>query len=859
MDTIVISDIDLSVNTFLNILNNIKSSQVKQIRILPSYSSSITVQNGISQYKQAFRQIHFDLSFDTENNWLAINKVKDTHMTFKTKLFISTIFILISVIIWISYSSAITMAQTCDANASCHNIFCLFGCHCNVGWIGDGLDCQHICTVQYDICNVRAVCLQSDNLQGFECHCNPGLTGDGINSCIPTLDTTAALQWYSVNDIYANVSDLDHGMVATYDDYNHGIITLLGGEEYPSRRYILNLSTHKVTLVGSIPGLNIQSDGQNSVTVNNMLYYIIEGYLYNINLRTFMQSPMRLMNEEGPQDRAVNRGCITSDHEKYLFMITVHFDEHFYLQIYNIPKGEWSLGAELIEHVFRLSSSCAYWGEQDSIYHFGGRIPILFPEFMPKSRDIFVLQSVMSKNNSWKATSSKLTAKVAETHSFLISKYQMILTIGTVDSSGFLFCNEYNLISGMVKNCHPLDNMMHKKFTPIHLANYDRLYTIGGLIASKRDRFQAVTYDPSNSLKYMNIEQSDHCDSVQQFNTTAQTLAKFQNGTSAIGKWILTNITFDFKPDTVIIGYDENFDKDKIVMLVFWHERTHVYHYQYVFDMKSQTLIKYPKKIEDLHLKRDIRVQSYFTVKNNIYYRFNKALYIYDMFNFGPVWETLIPKRQKHDTTYDCITSDGEKYIYMIGGYFQILNLDTYEWTLGPDLRGELLWNGGACIYWEKQDSIYLFGGFLQINHTKKQSDRILSLSNISDTNSMWKVLDAKLTSETDDSQPIFAFIDEARRTVFIIGSKGRLEENQELLCNEFLLSDEKVRNCVHGINSIRYNFGVIFLQTYKTMFIFGGSGDRFGESTDLIAAEHALVVHDREDNEHSMDNRNKG
>eukprot|EP01083_Nonionella_stella_P006981 20203_1 len=461
VESIVVTNIDLSSTTFDHILYNIKSSKLKQIRILPNYSSSLIVKRGILQYKQAFRECQFDLSNDGDSLWLSIRKAKDTRISSRFKVFTTLFFTFLAAMISFSYSSAMEMADTCDANASCHNIFCLFGCHCDIGWIGDGKECQHICTI--DPCDGNAICLQNaSSSQGYQCYCNPGWTGNGVSQCMPKLDRNATKQWHFVKDVFVNVSDLDYDMVAAYDENaDQDVITLLGGHNYPSNRYIFNISSHEIILVDSIPDLNIKSNGQNSVIINDLLYYSLEGKLHNIDLGTFKPSTIQKKMLE------THNECITSDHENNIFMIggTSYiarnggsFTVYEYLQIYNIPGGQWFLGVNLTQP--RFSGSCAYWKAQDTLYYFGGYVGVRHNML----RDVVVLRSVSSKNNSWKAAASTLTAKVSGTHAFVSSKHQIILIIGIVGRHEFPFCNEFHLLGEHITNCQPFNNMFYQKF-----------------------------------------------------------------------------------------------------------------------------------------------------------------------------------------------------------------------------------------------------------------------------------------------------------------------------------------------------------------------------------------------------------
>eukprot|EP01083_Nonionella_stella_P231828 818375_1 len=680
------------------------------------------------------------------------------------------------------------MADTCDANASCHNIFCLFGCHCDIGWIGDGKECQHICTI--DPCDGNAICLQNaSSSQGYQCYCNPGWTGNGVSQCMPKLDRNATKQWHFVKDVFVNVSDLDYDMVAAYDENaDQDVITLLGGHNYPSNRYIFNISSHEIILVDSIPDLNIKSNGQNSVIINDLLYYSLEGKLHNIDLGTFKPSTIQKKMLE------THNECITSDHENNIFMIggTSYiarnggsFTVYEYLQIYNIPGGQWFLGVNLTQP--RFSGSCAYWKAQDTLYYFGGYVGVRHNML----RDVVVLRSVSSKNNSWKAAASTLTAKVSGTHAFVSSKHQIILIIGIVGRHEFPFCNEFHLLGEHITNCQPFNNMFYQKFTPIYLANYDRIYAIGGWVVSRK-RGASISYSTANSLLYRNIESHAHCDATE-YTTHARSSAHSQNKISVVDEWILTNETFDFEARGIIIGYSEQFDKDNIVILVYSAQMT--YTYQYVFNIPSGTLFKYPNRIDYLRLSPGD--QSYVTLKHNIYWRFNEELYIYNMLTFE---KKLVPGKV-HETNSDCVTSDGENYIYLIGSiYVQIYNIDSGEWTLGQNLPFN--WIRGSCIYWKERNSLYIFGGEMRIpiisDPVKPVSDRItftdriVSLSNITNTNSVWEVLGARLTSETENGgyTSTFAFIDDHHRTVFII---GLVKHQKSMLCNEFILGEERI------------------------------------------------------------------
>ncbi|KAL9980621.1 hypothetical protein ACROYT_G009230 [Oculina patagonica] len=74
------------------------------------------------------------------------------------------------------------MEQThnCHLNATCNNTVGSFGCICNDGYTGDGLNCTDIneCNTSSHNCHSNATC---NNTEGsFNCSCKPGFFGDGV-------------------------------------------------------------------------------------------------------------------------------------------------------------------------------------------------------------------------------------------------------------------------------------------------------------------------------------------------------------------------------------------------------------------------------------------------------------------------------------------------------------------------------------------------------------------------------------------------------------------------------------------------------------------------------------------------------
>eukprot|EP01084_Bolivina_argentea_P184412 318048_1 len=767
--------------------------------------SDLSVDSAISVYETSFRKIGFILEH-INGNWLSIQKSEKKNKiatSYRNVLIALSTLIIVAVAIWLQ--QVVTLANSCDMNAkfvTCNSNVCPFDCVCNIGWIGNGTDCEDICTRRNVCVDNNALCNQDiDSDLGYRCYCNPGWSGDGF-SCVPK-HPEVMYKWYLVNDVFKNLSD--HSMIGVCDEsFDPDTIVLLGGNNYHSNVYHFDILSNTITKMESIANLNVAFEGQNYVTMNGLVYYwngVIDEHLYTFNLQTSEILPMQ---ENVFSDESSGRVCITSDNENIMYVISVD-----YLRMYNIQTNEWSSGSQ--SNSDRSRASCIYWNTQDKLYVFGGYLS----ERVQRTSSISSLSPAMNNGSEWVLISSELTDKVKSTTAYIIVRGETAIILGNSYPSLYshgMFCNLFQLPTETITKCKSLMNIKRSYFTPVYSEYHGIIYGFAGLRTDKLIdwlKFDEYTrkYSTCNSLEFM---------SVKEYNF--QYIEKIQNTKSSIDGWeTLVNATLNEPGVSLILGHNVKFDKDQIIVL--FHMKT--YTYKYILDIPSKTLIKDPYKIDNLMIGI---AQSYTTLQSNIYWTYKGRLFIYNMFTSKFViktgWYKFDWLEQKRWWSRLCITSNGANQIYIIGAtYLQMYNIYTHEWKDGPLMKDDLIL--GSCVYSKEYDTLYYFGGsdtFKWDKHAKDQwVTTIQMLRDMSNPNA-WQISATRLTAKIQFSH---AFIDDIHRTVFIIGGSDGDSFISRLLCNEFMLLEEQIKECLHDSTVPRYYSGGIFSPYHEKIIMF--------------------------------------
>ncbi|XP_028406466.1 pro-epidermal growth factor-like [Dendronephthya gigantea] len=96
------------------------------------------------------------------------------------------------------------IGNICHTNSTCSNSPASFNCSCNVGFKGNGTDCQDVdeCTGVDRKCHENATC--SNSIGSFSCVCNEGFSGDGFDCEALNCSSLVCEQ----NEICAEVDDI---------------------------------------------------------------------------------------------------------------------------------------------------------------------------------------------------------------------------------------------------------------------------------------------------------------------------------------------------------------------------------------------------------------------------------------------------------------------------------------------------------------------------------------------------------------------------------------------------------------------------------------------------------------------------
>eukprot|EP01084_Bolivina_argentea_P105716 189311_1 len=508
IEDITVRHIDLLSVTFNNILHHLDIQKhsarcINSIQILAIQHSHLSVQDALSQFKQLFEDVGFQLEKGEKIGWLSIFKsatLQQTQIFHNTDIdsFVAQKpatpvgrqcrwLLLMVLILLCGYVFEFVAKNQCDINASCkHDLCSLFGCECNHGWKDNGQTCVEICDTSP--CGHDAFCIsEMQTERGFSCVCNHGWEGDGfhceafntsttiIQDSVTDNSTSYIQQWRLLSDAFPYA---DYGMVVGYDpSFDANIIVILGGFNHRTMVYLYDIRSSKIYVYPKQISQGVYSNRQNYVTLYHKIYYSTgyKLYIYHMHNSTFsaiLNDPIVKSSGE----------CLASNSDQ-LYVIGGHTYEdkkqHTYFQIYLISQDKWELGAPMLEA--REFGACAYWKDRDILYYFGGmqyKNPGSSKTVQKLEHAKFAL--TFSK---WEMSAGRLTNNAISSRAIIDNNHHTAFIIGTsldwISGGGHLICNVVDLHKETVKSCQNFMKVPRTDFAVAYSAsNY--LWVFGG-------------------------------------------------------------------------------------------------------------------------------------------------------------------------------------------------------------------------------------------------------------------------------------------------------------------------------------------------------------------------------------------
>eukprot|EP01084_Bolivina_argentea_P205162 350546_1 len=185
-----------------------------------------------------------------------------------------------------------------------------------------------------------------------------------------------------------------------------------------------------------------------------------------------------------------------------------------------------------------------------------------------------------------------------------------------------------------------------------------------------------------------------------------------------------------------------------------------------------------------------------------------------NFFVYNMIDDTLTQKGiydpKPYETDGECYATDGNKYIYLIGGsypvnnYFSMFNIDTNEWSIGAGTIRNRRHSG--CIFHKMSSRLYVFGGLTEIT---------IESTSISDE---WQLVNSLLNLESSQARYLSTYTMLDSNTIFIVG--GYVE-----FCNIFFVDTQSIYLCPTRIlwGSYNYEYCGVYVDYLQRYYTFGG------------------------------------
>eukprot|EP01084_Bolivina_argentea_P024126 45010_1 len=317
-----------------------------------------------------------------------------------------------------------------------------------------------------------------------------------------------------------------------------------------------------------------------------------------------------------------------------------------------------------------------------------------------------------------------------------------------------------------------------------------------------------------------------------------------------VKKWMTINSVLPYQGNNhttcnMYVGYDESYSKDIVTIFGGVGDiKTGIYPVV-MYDIMSQKA-SIVASLQDFSMTA-LSPHCYVTVKNKVYFLGDKwndpnnmgvrvNFFVFNIEDYTYTqWGLDHPK--PYETLNECYTSDGTRYVYLIGGYevpigqnsrltnvFSIFDTDSNSWDVGPSLNVN---RSGPCIYTVFDTMLYIFAGGTGVygNAIEKYSKSL----------NRWEIVHASWTkfnySMADNAA---AYTTPGSNTIFIFGLNT---------CSIFNIQTEKLSEdgCLHT-NILAIDFGGIYIPFLNSYYIFGGDAESSHGGACTQAVQYSVL-----------------